>query len=120
MSDIPRTIAVTDTNPHDCTDGHDCDHHEHGPDCGHEAVQHGDHVDYVVGGHPHHPARLPLRPPRPLVRRYAHLRRHSWARGRFAPDPYPAAIDVRLATRRLALFTAPAVGMLVAAAVVRR
>ena len=25
------------------------------PDCGHETVQHGDHVDYVVGGHLHHP-----------------------------------------------------------------
>ncbi len=30
--------------------------HAHGADCGHEAVQHGDHVDYVHGGHP--PARL--------------------------------------------------------------
>ena len=52
-----RTIPVTDANPHECTDGQDCDHHEdeheHGPDCGHEAVQHGDHVDYVVGGHLH-------------------------------------------------------------------
>jgi zinc transport system permease protein len=27
--------------------------HEHGPDCGHEAVQHGDHVDYVHDGHRH-------------------------------------------------------------------
>lgn len=27
--------------------------HVHGPDCGHEAVQHGDHVDYVVGEHRH-------------------------------------------------------------------
>jgi hypothetical protein len=26
----------------------------HGPDCGHETVQHGDHVDYVVKGHLHH------------------------------------------------------------------
>ena len=29
--------------------------HEHGPDCGHPAVPHGDHVDYLVGGHLHHP-----------------------------------------------------------------
>ena len=28
-------------------------HHEHGPDCGHRAVQHGDHVDYVHDGHRH-------------------------------------------------------------------
>lgn len=28
---------------------------EHGPGCGHEAVPHGDHVDYLVDGHLHHP-----------------------------------------------------------------
>lgn len=28
--------------------------HVHGPDCGHEAVQHGDHVDYLHDGHLHH------------------------------------------------------------------
>jgi hypothetical protein len=27
--------------------------HEHGPGCGHEAVEHGDHVDYVQDGHRH-------------------------------------------------------------------
>jgi zinc transport system permease protein len=27
--------------------------HQHGPDCGHPAVQHGDHVDYVHAGHRH-------------------------------------------------------------------
>lgn len=35
-------------------EGHDADH-AHGADCGHEAVQHGDHTDYVVDGHLHHP-----------------------------------------------------------------
>lgn len=30
-------------------------HHEHGPGCGHEAVRHGDHVDYVHDGHRHAP-----------------------------------------------------------------
>ena len=53
------TIPVSDTNPDACTPDHACDdhdaEHEHGPDCGHEAVQHGDHVDYVVGGHLHRP-----------------------------------------------------------------
>jgi len=29
--------------------------HEHGDDCGHLAVQHGDHVDYVHDGHRHAP-----------------------------------------------------------------
>jgi hypothetical protein len=51
-------VPVSDTNPHECTDGHDCEHHDsdhvHGADCGHETVQHGDHVDYVVAGHLHH------------------------------------------------------------------
>lgn len=27
--------------------------HEHGPDCGHIAVEHGDHVDYIHDGHRH-------------------------------------------------------------------
>jgi hypothetical protein len=27
--------------------------HEHGPDCGHEAVEHDGHVDYVQDGHRH-------------------------------------------------------------------
>ncbi len=27
--------------------------HEHGPGCGHEAVEHGDHIDYIHGGHRH-------------------------------------------------------------------
>jgi hypothetical protein len=28
----------------------------HGPGCGHEAVPHGDHVDYLVDDHLHHSA----------------------------------------------------------------
>jgi len=34
--------AVPETHPH-----------EHGPDCGHQAVPHGDHIDYVHDGHRH-------------------------------------------------------------------
>jgi len=29
--------------------------HEHGPGCGHEAIPHGDHVDYLHDGHRHAP-----------------------------------------------------------------
>jgi len=29
--------------------------HQHGPNCGHTAIQHGDHVDYLHDGHLHHP-----------------------------------------------------------------
>jgi hypothetical protein len=32
---------------------HDHDDHEHGEGCGHEAIEHGDHVDYVHDGHRH-------------------------------------------------------------------
>ena len=35
---------------HETTDGHP---HVHGPGCGHVAVPHGDHVDYVHDGHRH-------------------------------------------------------------------
>lgn len=35
---------------HEVCDGHA---HEHGPDCGHLAVPHNDHVDYVHDGHRH-------------------------------------------------------------------
>lgn len=34
---------------------HDAHDHVHGPGCGHTAVQHGDHVDYLHDGHLHHP-----------------------------------------------------------------
>jgi hypothetical protein len=54
-----RTVPVSEENPDRCTPDHACaahdDAHEHGPNCGHEAVQHGDHVDYVVDGHLHRP-----------------------------------------------------------------
>jgi hypothetical protein len=26
----------------------------HGPGCGHEAIKHGDHIDYIVDGRLHH------------------------------------------------------------------
>ena len=56
---VEHTLAVSSTNPADCTSGHKCSAHSadhvHGPNCGHEAVPHGDHVDYLVDGHLHHP-----------------------------------------------------------------
>ncbi|HEY1555066.1 MAG TPA: hypothetical protein VGF94_09560 [Kofleriaceae bacterium] len=52
------TIAVDATNPARCTPSHACtDHasdHVHGAGCGHQAVPHGDHVDFLVGDHLHH------------------------------------------------------------------
>lgn len=54
-----HVIEVCATNPDQCTPQHRCAghdaNHKHGPGCGHEAVPHGDHVDYLVDGHLHHP-----------------------------------------------------------------
>ncbi|MFM8572632.1 MAG: hypothetical protein ACKOAU_13650 [Pirellula sp.] len=53
-----HAFEVTDANPAACTGGHNCmghsPEHIHGPGCGHPAVPHGDHVDYLVDGHLHH------------------------------------------------------------------
>ena len=53
-----HTLPVSATNPTRCTTGHDCTahagNHTHGPGCGHSAVPHGDHTDYLVSGHLHH------------------------------------------------------------------
>ncbi|MDP3275094.1 MAG: hypothetical protein Q8Q09_07840 [Deltaproteobacteria bacterium] len=54
-----HTLEVSASNPADCTPAHACAGHDsahaHGPDCGHDAIPHGDHVDYIVSGHLHHP-----------------------------------------------------------------
>lgn len=50
-------LEVTDGDPLACTPGFHGTHeseHRHGPNCGHEAVPHGDHVDYIVEGRLHH------------------------------------------------------------------
>jgi hypothetical protein len=52
-------LEVGTANPATCTPSHDCAGHAHGhvhgADCGHPAVPHGDHTDYLVSGHLHHP-----------------------------------------------------------------
>ena len=54
-----HVLEVSQANPAGCTEGHDCSGHDaahtHGSDCGHEAVPHGDHGDYLVDGHLHFP-----------------------------------------------------------------
>ncbi len=54
-----HVLPVNSANPAQCTPDHNCDGHpkghRHGPGCGHEAVPHGDHMDYLVNGHLHHP-----------------------------------------------------------------
>lgn len=52
-----HALAISSDNPAACTPTHACNGHEaghrHSADCGHQAIPHGDHVDYVVGGHLH-------------------------------------------------------------------
>jgi hypothetical protein len=53
-----HVIEVSETNPDGCEQRVTacCESgHVHGPDCGHAAVPHGDHVDYIVDGRLHHP-----------------------------------------------------------------
>jgi hypothetical protein len=58
-SSMSATVGITSTNPDRCTPEHNCSGHNashmHGPNCGHQAIQHGDHTDYLVSGHLHHP-----------------------------------------------------------------
>ncbi len=55
-----HTVPVSDVNPDRCSpvdaakQQHD-DAHRHGPVCGHEAVPHAGHMDYLVNGRLHHP-----------------------------------------------------------------
>src|SRR5258706_9999620 len=50
-------VSVSDHNPTGCTPKHDCgaheESHQHSATCGHPAIPHGDHVDYLVSGHLH-------------------------------------------------------------------
>ena len=54
-----HVLEVNATNPETCTLSHECGGHDkthvHGPGCAHERVPHGDHFDYLVDGHLHHP-----------------------------------------------------------------
>ena len=54
-----HVLGAGKTDPAGCTPLHTCTGHDashtHGGTCGHDAVPHGDHVDYVVNEHLHHP-----------------------------------------------------------------
>ncbi|MCH9813637.1 MAG: hypothetical protein K0U47_06795 [Epsilonproteobacteria bacterium] len=50
-----HTLEVNETNPDHCQPVSCEEGHVHGPDCGHEAVPHGDHVCYIVDGRLHYP-----------------------------------------------------------------
>lgn len=54
-----HSLCESDCNTTACTPQHaSCGHdssHSHGSGCGHDAIPHGDHVDYLVDGHLHSP-----------------------------------------------------------------
>jgi len=54
-----HALPESGSNPSTCTPAHACGahdgKHDHGAGCGHEAIPHGSHTDYVVKGHMHHP-----------------------------------------------------------------
>jgi hypothetical protein len=54
-----HVLEINATNPDQCTVGRAASTHDqshvHGPNCGHERVPHGNHVDYLVNGRMHHP-----------------------------------------------------------------
>jgi hypothetical protein len=54
-----HALADGGANPSACTPAHACGAHDakhaHGSGCGHEAVPHANHTDYLVKGHLHHP-----------------------------------------------------------------
>jgi hypothetical protein len=53
------SLEAAGMNQASCTPQHACGEHakdhRHGAGCGHELVPHGDHNDYLVGGHLHSP-----------------------------------------------------------------
>jgi hypothetical protein len=53
-----HVVELSAANPDDCTTDHACGEHEvshkHESGCGHEAVPHASHTDYLVAGHLHH------------------------------------------------------------------
>jgi hypothetical protein len=49
-----HNIEISEINPNECKPVNHEETHVHGPDCGHEAIPHGDHMDYIVDNRLHH------------------------------------------------------------------
>lgn len=49
-----HSLDVNEINPAECNHTFNCGEHVHGEGCGHEAIPHGDHIDYIVNGRLHH------------------------------------------------------------------
>ena len=65
---------MTATTEHRPAEAHQ---HTHGPDCGHLAVIHEDHVDYIHNGHAHHCLKSPMTWPECYMSRTSALRRRT-------------------------------------------
>ena len=55
---VEHVIEVSATNPDRCDAAHRAvisPGHQHGPNCGHPAAPHGDHIDYLADGRLQHP-----------------------------------------------------------------
>lgn len=54
-----HVLGIDKTNAADCTPSHSCkahtETHKHSANCGHAAIPHGNHIDYIVAGHLHSP-----------------------------------------------------------------
>jgi hypothetical protein len=54
-----HSLSQSNQNKSSCTPEHNCSTHDtshkHGIGCGHDAVPHNNHIDYLVGEHLHHP-----------------------------------------------------------------
>lgn len=50
-----HVIEISDKNPNECNQQITSTAHVHGSNCGHEAIPHGDHIDYLVDGRLQHP-----------------------------------------------------------------
>jgi hypothetical protein len=54
-----HALSESTGNAASCTPEHKCEGHEaghqHGENCGHEAIPHASHTDYLVSGHLHQP-----------------------------------------------------------------
>jgi hypothetical protein len=51
---VEHKLAINSKNPAKENPVNHADSHKHGPSCGHEAIPHGDHSDYLVDGKLHH------------------------------------------------------------------
>jgi zinc transport system permease protein len=54
MFEHPEAFTQPEVEAAEAVEAEEAEHqHEHGPECGHEAVEHDGHLDYIVDGKRH-------------------------------------------------------------------